>query len=104
MTEEQENNKPEPKNKPEEQENNKPEPEENNKPSPIEEAKLLVKQLEEQNKLFQENLKQNEIIMQNNILGGVTNTGKPPATEKEESINKAKTFLEKTGMLNRCNI
>lgn len=68
-----------------------------NKKSAVEIAQETVKQLEEQNKIMAENLKKQEQLMQQDILGGRSKMSQPKRTADQLIDDDARRMLKGTG-------
>lgn len=68
--------------------------------SPIDESKGILREMKEQNKVMQENLRRVEKLAAEELLGGRSNAGKE-TSEEDKEIEAARSLIAGTGFEDR---
>jgi hypothetical protein len=67
------------------------------KQNPVEEAKEILNQIKEQNRILAENLQKQEELKAHNLISGNSVAGKPSESKEQKEIESARNLILGTG-------
>lgn len=72
-------------------------PKEDEQVSPIEESKLVLKELKEQNQILKDQLKRAETLHAEQLLSGQASAGKQEVSEEAKAVQSARNLIKGSG-------